>query len=745
MNTNLLKVSIRQGAVYIPEVMVVGTSKMVSENTLGFLMNIKKLGYTVSEELLHVLEHVASNDKLKIYDFLSEVTGTKLNWTPLVKGWDTPTGESRLDHIVTFFANTLGIKKGVRLPCDHLIPENTFPLERYNGCPFCGTPFWVGKTENYGQGSKLKVLELWIEDSLNQFFKDLLESRTALDSTQVDSLKILVEELPLPGVQINMKETMMIVIDALVAKGEPEKVQSYFSTPNDILRYLWYKKTGFLQIAEPSTMIKRITKNNMHITPSLDQSKNAGVDRKEALKLKYSRVQCRMVAVWLNNLDISVEKACEAMHPKRGMWVRFIRALRLAEYARKKGFENLKELMNVFYNQAYEVWQGEVDRNRLKMDAGKTFALLQQRPGLFARSLFANMLWFGAGETLSAFSEIADRLPAKLVFTLNMYAPNYFDRNQTRSVKPLGGTSKVIGANKMLQLYTDCQLKEMVTRVEELCLEVISSRFAQIPTKSKTMYIDPMLFNIPLPIGDRSETVQDLSCALMGTRFLVEGNSVRLFMQWGKGLSAQPLDMDLSCHIAYEQRTEVCSYYNLVATGAKHSGDIRSIPDRIGTAEYIELNLMDLTKAGASYVAFTCNAYSNGALSPNLVVGWMNSAYPMKISEKTGVAYDPSCVQHQVRISQGLAKGLVFGILDVLAREIIWLEMPFGGQIVANMDAAVLEALLNKLNSKTTIGHLLSIKAKAQHIELTERLESDEAYTMQWALNTAAVTKLLID
>lgn len=745
MKTNLLKVSIRQGAVYVPQEMVVGANKNVSENTLGFLANIKKLGYTVSEELLHALDNVTPNNKLKIFDFLSEVTGSKLNWAPLVKGWDTPTGESRMDHIITFFANALKSDKGTRLQCGHLIPENTFPLERYNGCPFCGTPFQFGQIDNYGQSSKLKVLELWTEDNLNQFFKDLLESRTALDATQVDSLKILVNELPLPEAEIAIKETMMVVIDASVEKGEAKKVQQYFSTPNDILRYLWYKKTGFLQIVEPKTIVKRTVKNNAHITTFLDQSKKAGSNQKDVLKLKYNRSQCRMVATWLNNLNMEAEKSCEMMHPKRGMWVRFIRALRLGEYANKDGFENLKRLMDVFYNQTYEVWQGDVERNKLKMDAQKTFALLKQRPGLFARSLFANMLWFGADETLSAFSEVVDKLPARLIFTLNMYAANYFDRSQTRSVKPLGGTTKVVGANKMLQLYTNEQLKEMVAKVENLCLKVISNRFAKVPTESKTMYIDPQLFNIPLSIGDRSETIQDTSCALMGTRFPVEGNAVRLFMQWGKGMPAQHLDMDLSCHIAYEQRTAVCSYYNLVTTGAKHSGDIRSIPNQIGTAEYVELNIDELTKAGAKYVAFTCNAYSNGAISPNLVVGWMNSAYPMKISEKTGVAYDPSCVQHQVRVSQGLSKGLVFGVLDVEVREIIWLEMAFGGQMVANMNASALEALMNKLNSKTTIGNLLSIKAKAQNIELTDNSDADETYTMQWALNTAAVTKLLID
>ncbi len=146
-------------------------------------------------------------------------------------------------------------------------------------------------------------------------------------------------------------------------------------------------------------------------------------------------------------------------------------------------------------------------------------------------------------------------------------------------------------------------------------------------------------------------------------------------MQWGKGLPAQHLDMDLSCHITLPSTTEVCSYFNLKAIGAKHSGDIRSIPDKKGTAEYIELDLNELDRVGAQYVAFTCNAYSNGAISPNLVV-WMNSAYPMKISERNGVAYDPSCVQHQVRVSQSVQKGLVFGVLKVKEREVVWLEIP---------------------------------------------------------------------
>lgn len=745
MKTNLLKVSVRQNAIYISNEQLVAKNQKLTKSTLALVANLRKIGYTVSEELLQAVNQINPTCALQIFNTMKEVLGIGLNWAPLVKGWDTPTGETQIDHLITLFANIFKINKGSRLACGHLIPENTFPLERYNGCPFCGTPFQFAQIENYGQGSKLKVLELWTDDDLAANYKDLLESRTALDATQVDSLKILAEELPFPDAEITMKETQILIMDALITKGESEKVQPFIAGPNDILRYLWYKKTGLLQVVEPKTIIARTARNNAHIHRSLNKSSETATKQKDDLKLKYNRAQCRMVAVWLNNMEMDANKVCEIMHPKRGMWVRFIRALRLAEYAKKPGFEKLNEIMDIFYNKVYTVFQGEIETSRLKMDAQTTFSLLQQRPGLFARSLFANMLWFGSEQTLAAFETVMDKVPARLLFTLNMYAYTYFDPKTIRLVKPLGGNSKSIGANQLVGLYAPDQLEEMINSVEELCLKAVSKRFSQLETESKTMYIAPTLFNIPLSIGDRSETVQDVSSALMGTRFPVEGNTVRLFMQWGKGLPAQHLDMDLSCRIIYLQKTEICAFNNLVARGAKHSGDIRSIPNKVGTAEYIEIDINVLAKEQASYVVFTCNAYSNGAISPNLVVGWMNSAYPMKISQKTGVAYDPSCVQHQVRVTQGVAKGLVFGVLDVAAREIIWLEMPFGGQLVGNLSLENVEALLNKLNSKTTIGNLLTIKAQAQNIEIVESEKADEVYTLQWAMNSAAVTKLLID
>jgi len=790
--SNISSVAVRNEAIYVmtdfaeindklDEKISNSEDKKLRQTTSVLVANLAKLGYGIDEKLLTALNNLPTNYQLMIADKFKTIMGINKNWTPLVKGWDVPTGENFTDHIITWFTNIFADtenpnakKRGTTLPCGHIIPANTFPLERYTGCPFCGTPFEFGKLEdaNFGQGSKLKILSLWTDKEAKAYFEDLLTSQTALDATQIDSLKMMIEaykEEELPAVSIKMKETLMVVISNLVELNQAQKAQIYFKSPVDIMRYLWYKHTGFLQIVEPKVVIKRKSKNNEHIAstivPALDKSAAAKLEAKTELKLKYSRKECFMVATWLNNLEMNVDTICEAMHPKREMWVRFIRALRLAEYSKKAGFEKLKTVLDKFYNEEYQVWQSKVDTYRLRTDVEKTMELLKQRPGLFARSLFANMLWFGKEDVLEAFSEIIDKVPARLVFTLNMYAETYFTKGGLRAVKPLGGTNKQISKNQILFLDDEEGLKSMKKGIEKMCILAMKKCFANQENTSKTIFIDPMLFKIPVSIGDRSESVQDMPSALMGAKFEIEGDTVRLFMQWGEGLPAQHLDMDLSCHIAYKDSLDnyskrehnkpygdcydICSYSNLATDGCKHSGDIRSIPDKIGTAEYIDINVQELRNKGAKYVTFTCNAYSNGAITPNLVIGWMNSKFPMTISKKTGVAYDPSCVQHQVRIQQTLAKGLVFGVLDVDNNEIIWLELAFQGQVVGQLDTKGVEALLEKLNAKLSIGNLLLLKAEAQGLEVLEINDkenpADEIYSREWAMNTAAVTKLLVD
>lgn len=750
-NKTLTRVALRYRAVFFDiNRENINMKSEASVPVMAFVARLKENGFCVSEELLHALNAAPADRLAEITECINDVMGVKLNWAPLVKGWNVPTGESLADHLITWIANIFGKEagfKGTTLPCGHHIPEGTFPIERYNGCPFCGTPFETADFVFKGQASKLKELRLFTIEDMKHVFASLLASTTPLDGTQKDSLEQLLREFSLPeDANITMKETAMLVIKLLVEQNKADEASKLLKTPTDVLRYLWYEKTGYVQIIEPKTLVAHARKLYFHMWGPLDRGADAAKDMKRKLMLKYDRKACLRVALWLNAIPLTARQAAENMNPKRGMWVRMIRALRLGEYSRKNGFDHLAEILDVFYKQDYSTWQGRVDKARSENDADMTLALLKERPGLFARCLFASMLRFGSDKVLAAFEEIADKMPARLLLSLGNAAESYFAPKEVRLARPITGVTHQIEPNKLLALYDDEARKAMTEAVNDLYKASMARRFAVQQTEAKTIFIDPALYNIPVSVGDRSATIQDASCALMGTRFLVEGDAVRLFLQWGKGLHAQHLDMDLSARVTLPNgQIAECAYYNLTCVGAMHSGDIRSIPEMVGTAEYIELSLPELEAASAVYVAFTCNAYSTGTLSPNLVVGWMDSANPMKISEEKGVAYDPSCVQHMVRISEGnLSKGLVFGVLDVAKREIIWLEMPFTAQTMRGADGASIEALLRKLEAKLSIGQLLDMKVKAQNLTLVENSEdADEAYTYEWALNPAEVTKLL--
>lgn len=758
----LLRIALRYRSIYLDiDPKEIDLETKPTPAVLAFVARLRENGFSVNEDLLHALCMVSATELAGITAVIDDVMGVKLNWATLVKGWNVPTGETRADHLITFFANLIGGAKagleGCTLPCGCFIPEGTFPLERYTGCPFCGTPFTTANFVYKGQASKLKELRLFTEEDLKQVYQSLLASPTPLDATQKDSFEKLIDIYGLPDkVEISMKETAMLAVKHLVANGQQAQAQALLKTPTDILRYLWYEKTGYVQIIEPRTLIAQARRfyfdmfgpldESKYIFGPLNQSEYAGKEMKEKLKLKYDRKHCQCVASWINNLALSPQQATENMNAKRGMWVRMIRALRLGEYSRRKGYEHLADILDAFYRQEQPTWLGILQQARNNRDTQTVLQMLKQRPGLFARSLFATMLRFGCEETMEAFEQVTDQMPSRLLLSLGNAAEKYFDPDATRTAHPITGYTISISKNKLLSLYSPADLRAMVARVKQCYILSLKHSFAAQATKAKTIYIAPSLFDIPISVGDRSATIQDTSCALMGTRFPVEGDAVRLFLQWGKGLHAQPLDMDISCHIAFENgKTEDCAYYRLKATGAKHGGDIRAIPEMVGTAEYIELSLPELAEAGAKYVTFTANAYSCGALSPNLVVGWMNSAYPMKVSEKTGVAYDPSCVQHMVRISESnLSRGLVFGVLDVDEREITWLEMPFISQNIQGCDFTAVNALLQRLRNKLSIGQLLEIKAKAQHLSLAPSPdEADEAYTYEWALNPAEVSALL--
>ena len=87
MKKDLLKVSIRQNAICLPPVEGMGEKKKLTSTTVALVAQLRKMGYGVSEELLHTINEITPAEQMEVFQVMKEVLGVNLNWVPLVKGW----------------------------------------------------------------------------------------------------------------------------------------------------------------------------------------------------------------------------------------------------------------------------------------------------------------------------------------------------------------------------------------------------------------------------------------------------------------------------------------------------------------------------------------------------------------------------------------------------------------------------------------------------------------------------------
>src|SRR3712207_6376441 len=104
----VVTVSLRQRAVFIPQVALASPQKRLGGTTPLLVANLAKLGYGGSEPLLVALNRTTPAFQAGLLEQFRKVMGVDKNWTPLVRGWDAPAGEGFADHLFTFFANVFG-------------------------------------------------------------------------------------------------------------------------------------------------------------------------------------------------------------------------------------------------------------------------------------------------------------------------------------------------------------------------------------------------------------------------------------------------------------------------------------------------------------------------------------------------------------------------------------------------------------------------------------------------------------
>ena len=101
--TALLKVALRQNALFVPDPMV--SQRAIQPGTLELVAALRQHGFGVTEDLLHAINGTTNEYRQSVVKVIKEVLHVKLNWAPLIKNWEVPTGESFIDHLITAFYN----------------------------------------------------------------------------------------------------------------------------------------------------------------------------------------------------------------------------------------------------------------------------------------------------------------------------------------------------------------------------------------------------------------------------------------------------------------------------------------------------------------------------------------------------------------------------------------------------------------------------------------------------------------
>ena len=192
-----LRVAFVNNALYLPGDAV---SDTMTADVANLLLTLNRHGYAVDEDCLHHLNALGHDALAAIEEYVREEYLTDANWASLIRQWnERPTGVSFINYFITALANLAPELqgRGVTLPCGHFIPDGVFDLTRYNGCPFCGTPFVTAKANlEIHQPDDLKILRRWTLADAEKQASELIAMPTPLDYAKTTRLSNLLDGLP---------------------------------------------------------------------------------------------------------------------------------------------------------------------------------------------------------------------------------------------------------------------------------------------------------------------------------------------------------------------------------------------------------------------------------------------------------------------------------------------------------------------------------------------------------------------
>ncbi len=619
----------------------------------SMLQDIEQLGYTFAPELITACRQLFVVDLAELYrqivPVLQHMVGDHVSYQPMYPDFpaevmEASAGELYLNALLHYYYGDRP---------DHE-PAPRQPVKAVD---------------------KLIPIGLGVTDRCIDILRDLATAKGSLSAQDKDDLaeglrKIEQVEWVLPE-HIPYKENLAFIAAILLESGraDSQKLAPYFRTATDVLRLAaglsgldtdlaWAKKLPQLR-----NVFANVYNLNQAIRGSASVEPNSN-SRTAYHFRKFRRAERRLL---LGLLERTVNPL-EDMVLYREQWKRLGELLHPGEMRTRypRAFDAFTALRR---ERSIPTTRTEIERGMKERDPA-VIAKLGTRPGELARRLDA-LLRSQPEHTAMIIKQLEQHLCSLAVPLLLQMMAHFSHRQERRTYRvffPKGNMGKVVAVyDRLPALHVS-----VTSRIVQLIRDELKRRFHDRPALG-TVYIDPQLQQIPVPLSQRSAS-RALRALPRGSRIpMPDGDTVRLFCWW-KNMnhgSDRRVDIDLSAVLLDTnwQPIETLAFYNLQEKYAVHSGDIVDAPH--GASEFIDLYLSKIRQStSARYILMQVACYTGQAMSelPECFAGFM-----MRDDPQAGEVYDPSTVKARFDLTVE-AQQCVPLVLDLQEWEMIWLD-----------------------------------------------------------------------
>lgn len=658
------------------------THKLSDEYIATLLKNLESLGFTLSPEIVAILE-TFSIEEIDLFHkqtstILKEMLGAHVQYKPMYPNFPKQVMKASDAELYTnAILHYLGDAFGVRI------------LPKYRKNP-------RGKLMDT---VKLKMISLGSIEDFEAIFTNLVSAKTAISETDKSDVSWFIETYKddisrlLPK-DIPLKENVALLGALLLKHTSISEVflKTYAKIATDILRLITALSDGDVSLAENTKFMNIPRKVRKQILSMMEQ---IGSITEDMLRYKEQ---------W--------KRVGERLHPH--------------EY--KEKFPKTCTAFDVIRNdKPFETFNSKVELLLKEKNIHELVQLLKNRPGELARKLDVLLrLTDTPQETLEVFESVADKVSSPVLLQLYAHFKHRNEPHDLRVFFPKGNVSKVQAIENTLPKLEEVTRQKVV----ELCKLALRKNFAQRKPLGK-VYIDKELKRFMVPFALRS-AAKALKTIPRGSKLVLpEGNTIRFFIWWKDGESRTDIDLSMQALDANHLPKATIAYYNLREMGGYHSGDITSAPK--GASEFIDIDIEAFRGRGVRYIAMIVNAFTQQPFCdlPECFAGFMIRQQP-----NSGEVFEPKTVENKMDLTSNTKMSIPM-IIDLEGRRVIWTDLALTSHpLRANNVASNLPpiTLMNKAMTslvKPTLLELFELHAEARGEQVFSKKEADTIFDLK--------------